>query len=1487
MKRLFWVVLSVTLVAAGPAAAEPISTLIATVSTALSVSVATATFIVQIGFSLVSSALAAALQKRPDSPRRPGIKTDSTSTGGNNPETFVLGKYATAGNMVAPPYSHPNDGSIPNQYLTYVIDVSGAPGVTFNRLMVAGEYITDLQASDGDHDLEGMIEGGAPHMFLTWHDGTQTAADAYMMANYADYPERPWSSDMVGEGLAYAVVTFRYNRELFNSLPGVRFEVLGIPLYDPRRDTSVGGDGGQRWDDPVTWAQSDNPIVMIYHILRGITLPGGRVWGGRVPAGDLPLANWFAAMNECDVEITLKGGGTQPQYRAGYEVAVNETPASVIEELLKACSAEISEFGGVYKVRVGPPGLPVYYFSDDDIVIDQPQTLQPYPGLDGVHNGIHASYPAPQALWETRDAPPRYNAAWEAEDGDRQLVAQVDLPAVPYGRQVQRLMKAWIRDERRFRRHNLTLPPEAAILEPLDTVAWTSTRNGYTSKVFEVGEVTDDLTTILQGVSLRERDQGDFVWVPTDDEIDVVHPSTLYVPPVQRTVPGWDVSPASVKDASGAGRRPAVLLAWDPDRISDSAALEYEIRPAGLTELVASGSITNLQKGSVKISEGILPGAELEVRGRLLVRRARAWTAWTAVTVGDIRLSSGDLPADVDDWSEATDDPVAVLLSTSLIADGRAEMTATWASVTDAAYYELGITRTGGSENILPVDGTSFSFESAPGVEWSVRLRTRNALNKPSGWTASEVLTAASDSTAPPVPGQPTLTASFRSIWADWSFAGASDFSHFELCYKATAGTPAVSTTAPIIKTASQRIEIGGLDAATTRYVFVRAVDTSENKSDWSVGSSATTLAGSSAVTTEDLEGLIDQTSFASGLAAIEIVSSVPSDADPANFPGRAVVDISDGIGKLYRFIGGSWTSAVDGEDLVLNSVTTGAIRTGAVKTAQLDAGAVTARTVAIGDFTNLILNSRLENDEGWAFNGSVGVGTDSVATTPGVFVLPVDVTNRYAWTATRIPVEPGDQFFARAKARGTGSFEARIVFRFYDKDGNVLEQPSSLLAATSSYLSFNLSHTAPAGATELRCDFGRSGGGSGTGYISAPFLMRKNTGEMIVDGVLKANHFVTDEAVITVTAQIANAIISSAKISDLEASKITVGAMNAGITVGATGVTIGTVESRSDDPAIVVNNRSTLIQPGKIQISGSTTIEDWRRAGDQTKIDGGQISTATVTAEKLQIGLRGLAVSELNFSTSGNVLSWTAGRIKYIDDNGTESTRFLTASSFDYAGKSGIWYIYWTRGATTLSSSDDLATANTGENVVLASYRGGQDVNPNFGRTIIEGDYIATGAITADKANFSSLAALGLKVDSADIKNLAVKNAQIDNLTITAGKVESNGITKVRKSTGTNPSITFTPSIDGEMTAMVWLDIETEGVGFSMGTVTLRIDGDSYGYMTVRREDATPGVSYAQETGMIVWKINTSAGVSMTIDLQNSGATINAASIVAIETKR
>lgn len=620
----------------------------------------TARLLASVAFSALSRALA-------PKPKLPGLTNEATQTGGTDPQSFLLGRYATGGQLVAPPMTHGKVGKTPNAYLTYVIAVSDVPGVTLSRLFIDGEVAVIGGVAHPDYGTPVELKGTAGRAWVKWYDGTQTVADPMLIAKYGAHPERPWSADMVGTGTAYAILTFRFDRQLYKNFPAVRFEVDGIALYDPRKDPSLGGSGTHDWSDPSTWEQTDNPAVMIYNILRGIPIPGGDVWGSGWDEGDLRTDEWFAAMNVCDEPVALAAGGTEPRFRAGMEITVDQEPADAIEELLKTCTGRMADVGGVMKIVVGPPGAPVKVLTDDDIVITDEQNASLFPSLAQTHNGVHATFPDPASLWENRDAPPRYDATAEIEDG-RRLIATVSLPACPYGDQVQRLMQSWINEERRFRRHQHVLPPDYTILEPLDTFAWTSTRNGYSGKTFEVDEIAHDPVSLLQAGSYREVDPADYDW-DTSLEIPWVAPTpgTSLTPP--QGVPGFTASGIALDDTNGDPRRPAIILSWDGADLDDVSALEYELRLQGGAQVV-SGATLSVASGSLVISAGIIPDTAYEVRARLIAPRPVIWTAWTLATTPGTYIAPTDFGTQIDSWFADAGISVPRLVQTLPLDDG-------------------------------------------------------------------------------------------------------------------------------------------------------------------------------------------------------------------------------------------------------------------------------------------------------------------------------------------------------------------------------------------------------------------------------------------------------------------------------------------------------------------------------------------------------------------------------------------------------------------------------------------------------------------------------------------------------------------------------------------------------------------------------------------------------------------------------------------------
>lgn len=114
-------------------------------------------------------------------------------------------------------------------------------------------------------------------------------------------------------------------------------------------------------------------------------------------------------------------------------------------------------------------------------------------------------------------------------------------------------------------------------------------------------------------------------------------------------------------------------------------------------------------------------------------------------------------------------------------------------------------------------------------------------------------------------------------------------------------------------------------------------------------------------------------------------------------------------------------------------------------------------------------------------------------------------------------------------------------------------------------------------------------------------------------DNVIVARHLTTGE-LITLSAQIKNAIITDAKIANLSAAKLTAGTAIAN-SILVNGQALGTIQENANNPAARINAATTNIQPGKITLTGAATLLDWTASADRTKIDGGRIFTNSITA--------------------------------------------------------------------------------------------------------------------------------------------------------------------------------------------------------------------------------------------------------------------------------
>tara|TARA_B000000460_G_scaffold249681_1_gene232615 strand:- start:1393 stop:5682 length:4290 start_codon:yes stop_codon:yes gene_type:complete len=631
-----------------------------------------AQFVVGTGLQIIGGLLA---KSRMDKPKV-DVQTD-LQVGDDLPLSFSVGEYATAGKR-----KYVKSWGKNNRYITQIIEFSGLPQ-GFGDIWVDDERATwrdgrvgAIPAASGPGGVGPMGDratgdipsgfllvgdtldnyrengdGDDPRIWVNSYDGMQADADPFMVWVAENDPDYPWGDAHIGIGKSYAIITTQYDSETLTQVPQFLIEPEALPLYDIRKDSTNGGSGAHRWGQSSTYEPTSNPAVIAYNIIRGIYFGSEWVFGGKnLAAWRLPQSEWIAAANTCDDPVTLAAGGSEPRYRCGMEITCDMQAADVLEEIGKAANMRFAEVGGRIKPMVDLPATVAFAITDDDIIITEGQSFKPFYPLSETYNAISATYPERAEKWTNRDAVEYIDAEATAEDGGRYLPTSMSYGAVPFRKQIRRLQRSQLRDFRRMRRHQFSLPPEVFGLEPgIDVVSWTSQRNGYVNKKFLV-ESVQRAPGMNVAVSLREVDPSDY-----DGSRDFEAPTPVIVPKnpvvVIQPIRGLAFVGVIIEDEDGNARRPAIRVTCDGDEVG---VTEIQIQGRVLGKDTSIDTKRDFGGDHTWLLRDVLPATVYQCRARLLTNgRARpVWSLWYDVTTPDVRASWADFEQDLRDEIE-------------------------------------------------------------------------------------------------------------------------------------------------------------------------------------------------------------------------------------------------------------------------------------------------------------------------------------------------------------------------------------------------------------------------------------------------------------------------------------------------------------------------------------------------------------------------------------------------------------------------------------------------------------------------------------------------------------------------------------------------------------------------------------------------------------------------------------------------------------------
>jgi len=448
----------------------------------------------------------------------------------------------------------------------------------------------------------------------------------------AVFPE--WTSDHRGDGV---VTLYAYQQALGANDVTKVFPSLKDTLY------RIEGRFTEIWN-PITnaTAWSDNAAGIIRHFIVSRN-------GMRIPESLLttPLAQdaWETAWTASNVTFSLKGGGTEPQYRLWGAYRLSEQPGAVLEAMLANCDARpiLTRDGGM-AIQIGGTPAPTVTL-DKTLITAAPRVAS---GLDvrTTANRISSKYLSKNDDYLLVDADP-----W-LDDEDISIRGEindsVDWAWSPSHSQARRLMK--------LRYHRLTpdwvltvncrLGALAAFQEQFVNVDYTIGATQIVG-VFEILEFTWNLgeNGILRSVTLvMQSVSGEmYEWNPLTDEGTAPVTSDVTV---DRTIP--DVANFNVtvgRRDIGANQPVAyAILTFDAP---DSASLSTQIQGKKTSESVWND--VNVPDGATTV-DGLLmdDGAEYEFQARHVTLTGTA-SDWTSPTIKVTPTADITAPAVVTD----------------------------------------------------------------------------------------------------------------------------------------------------------------------------------------------------------------------------------------------------------------------------------------------------------------------------------------------------------------------------------------------------------------------------------------------------------------------------------------------------------------------------------------------------------------------------------------------------------------------------------------------------------------------------------------------------------------------------------------------------------------------------------------------------------------------------------------------------------------------
>ena len=337
-----------------------------------------------------------------------------------------------------------------------------------------------------------FYKDGVSYITIEPHFGTDSQSASSLLSTLSS-----WTSNHKLSGIAYLALKFKWNQDIFGSIPKVQAKIQGKKIVTLNSSLT---------ESSATY--STNPAFCILDYLRN------ERYGKGIPTADIDLQSFYDASQVCVTQVTPFSGGSQINlFDTNAVLDTSKKVISNLRELITGCRGFLPYAGGKYKLVIETTGSASITLTEDDIIGGYSLSS---PSKNDRYNRVIVSFINPDRNFQADEVqfPPiddsgldvaDRHATLKTADGGFLLEGRFSMKSLTSPYQAEEMAEIILRRSRESLQLSINVGFDAYDLVIGDIVNITHSSLGFSAKPFRVMSLTfnEDFTIELNLVEYQ------------------------------------------------------------------------------------------------------------------------------------------------------------------------------------------------------------------------------------------------------------------------------------------------------------------------------------------------------------------------------------------------------------------------------------------------------------------------------------------------------------------------------------------------------------------------------------------------------------------------------------------------------------------------------------------------------------------------------------------------------------------------------------------------------------------------------------------------------------------------------------------------------------------------------------------------------------------------------------------------------------------------